>query len=478
MALISFVVPVYQVQGYLRQCLDSIFGQSSTDFEVIAVDDCSPDSSGEILAEYVAREPRLRVITLDRNEGQGPARNHGLAAATGEYVWFVDSDDWLAEGAVRAVADRLRETGAEMLIVDHAKVRWNHRVARSGSAAAGNRLSRAPQVFVLREWPEAIEILHVPWNKIVRRELLLRLDFRFRPGWYEDIPFTYGLLLAAERISTLDRVCIYYRLRRIGAATRTAGVGHFAIFSNWAQVFDLLDVAGPEAAPLRPLLFRRMVKHLLQVRGNGVRVPKELGRSFFAQMTMHYQRYLPPEGYPLPGGMEGVKHRLVAAGRYRSFQLLRAASRGLARLRRTIRRVRRRLTRSARNAAQLARNTTFRVYYLIQLRQPIDPSLAVYAAYWYRGYACNPAAIYEKARELAPGIRGVWVVRRDRREAIPAGVDHVVAGSLRYHRVLARARWLINNVNWPGRVVKRPGAVHVMTHHGTPVKVMGLDQQA
>ncbi|HEX5596659.1 MAG TPA: CDP-glycerol glycerophosphotransferase family protein [Micromonosporaceae bacterium] len=477
MALISFVVPVYQVQGYLRQCLDSIFGQSYTDFEVIAVDDCSPDSSGEILAEYAAQEPRLRIITLDCNEGQGPARNRGLAAATGEYVWFVDSDDWLADGAVRAVADRLRETSPEVLIVDHAKVRWNHRVELSGSAAADNRLSRAPQVFALPQWPEAIEILHVPWNKIVRRDLLLRLGFRFRSGWYEDIPFTFGLLLAAERISTLDRVCIYYRQRRYGAATRTTGAGHFAIFPNWARVFDLLDAAGGEADRLRPLFFQRMMKHLLLVRGNNQRVPKELRQQFFAQMTAHYHRYLPAEGYPVPGGVVGIKHRLVAGGRHRSYAALRTALRISGRLRRTGRRLRRRGVRAARFLLRGARASLFRAYYLLQLRQPIDPSLAVYAAYWYRGYACNPAAIYEKARELAPDIRGVWVVRRDRRGTVPPGVDYVVAGTARYYRTLARAKWLINNVNWPNQVVKRPGSVHVMTHHGTPLKVMGLDQQ-
>src|SRR4030081_558321 len=125
MTLISFVVPVYGVQGYLRECLDSILNQSFTDIEVIAVDDCSPDGCGDILAEYAARNPRLRVIALDRNSGQGPARNRGLAEATGEYVWFVDSDDWLADGALRAVVGRLRATDAEVLIVDHARVYWD-----------------------------------------------------------------------------------------------------------------------------------------------------------------------------------------------------------------------------------------------------------------------------------------------------------------------------------------------------------------
>ncbi|MEV4757248.1 bifunctional glycosyltransferase family 2 protein/CDP-glycerol:glycerophosphate glycerophosphotransferase [Micromonospora sp. NPDC049559] len=474
MTLISFVVPVYQVQGYLRQCLDSILNQSFTDIEVVAIDDCSPDHSGEILAEYAARDARLRVITLERNEGQGPARNRGVAAATGEYVWFLDSDDWLADGALRAVVDRLRETDAEVLIVDHARVYWDN---QTDSSVQGRRFHLAPQVFALRDWPEAIDILHVPWNKVIRRDLLDRLGFQFRSGWYEDVPFTYGLLGTAERITLLDRVCVYYRQRRAGAATRTVGDGHFAIFPNWAQVFDTLDDSRPGAAQLRGLLFRRMIWHFLMVRGNEDRLPKQLRKRFFTEMTAHYRRYLPPGGYPVPGGGEGLKHRLVAGGRHGTFQALRLAFRATGAARTAGEAVARRGVRAARAVVRAGREAANRSYYALQRRRSIDPSLALYAAYWYRGYACNPAAIYEKARELAPGVRGVWVVRRDKVSTLPPGVAYVVAGSRAYYRALARAKYLINNVNWPNNVVKRPGSVHVMTHHGTPLKVMGLDQQ-
>ncbi|MEV0730419.1 bifunctional glycosyltransferase family 2 protein/CDP-glycerol:glycerophosphate glycerophosphotransferase [Polymorphospora sp. NPDC050346] len=468
--MISFVVPVYQVQDYLRRCLDSILEQSYTDVEVIAVDDCSPDDSGTILAGYAARDPRVRVIRSAGNEGPGPARERGLAAATGDHVWFLDGDDWLAPGAVRAVADRLRHTAAEVLIVGHADAAPDGATWRTGRGPA---LHRAPEVFALRDWPAAIDVLHVPWNKVVRRSLLDRLDFRFRPGWYEDVPFTYALLLAAERISTLDRVCVFYR-QRAGAATATAGGGHFGIFPNWARVFDSLDDSRPETARLRPLLFRRMVWHFIRVRGNDDRLESALRPGFFTEMTAMYHRYLPPGGYPVPGGLEGIRHRLVAGGRHGTFLALRRTLRGV----RMVRRGGRRGVVALADAARRLRDLALAGYYRLQLRRPVDPALAVYAAYWYRGYACNPAAVYEKARELAPAVRGVWVVRRDRAGTLPAGVEHVVAGSPGYYRVLARAKWLINNVNWPNPVVKRPGAVHVMTHHGTPLKVMGLDQRA
>ena len=116
-----------------------------------------------------------------------------------------------------------------------------------------------------------------------------------------------------------------------------------------------------------------------------------------------------------------------------------------------------------------------RGYYAAQRTRPLDPNLAVFAAYWYRGVRCSPAAIYHKMRELAPDVQGVWIVKKNRITDLPPGTPYVVDGSVNYYRLLARARYLVNNVNFPDLYVKRPGSVYVQTHHGTPLKVMGMD---
>ncbi|MFC3503964.1 CDP-glycerol glycerophosphotransferase family protein [Micromonospora krabiensis] len=476
MTLISFVVPAYRVQGYLRECLDSILGQPVDDLEVIAVDDCSPDGSGEIITEYAARDQRVQAVRLTENVGLGPARNIGLDRATGEYVWFVDADDWLAPDCLPEVAERLRTTRPDVLLVDHVRVHWNDTATRS----AMREVFPTPPgegTFRLRDRPEVMRLLHTAWNRVVRRQFLVDLGLRFAPGWYEDVSFSYPALMAAKRIGVLDRVCVNYRQRRAGAITRTRGDRHFEVFPQWHRVFHLMDDWGPAVDELRPAVFERMIWHYLTVLGNGQRIAPELRPAFFAQITADYARWLPPGGYPAPDGVEGLKHRLVATGKWRTFSALRAANRARDTARRSARIARRRVTPVARRNVRRARDVLLREYYRAELRRPVDPSLAVYAAYWYRGYSCNPAAIHEAARRLAPQIRGVWIVRRDRVAAVPPGVEYVVAGTPAYYRVLARARWLINNVNFPDFVRKRPGTVHVQTHHGTPVKVMGLDQQ-
>lgn len=476
MTLLSFVVPAYRVQGYLRECLDSILEQPYDDLEVIGVDDASPDDSGEILLEYAERDPRVRPVRLAENAGLGPARNIGLDRAAGEYVWFVDGDDWLVPGCLPHVAERLVATRPDVLIVDHVRAHWNN----VGTRSAMREVFPEPPggtTFRLPERPETMRLLHTAWNRLVRREFLVDRGLRFAPGWYEDVSFSYPVLMAAARIGVLDRVCLNYRQRRTGAITRTRGDRHFEVFAQWHRVFRLLDRWGGGVAALRPVLFERMIWHYLTVLGNGERIAPELRPAFFAQIHTDYTRFLPPGGYPVPPGVEGVKHRLVAAGRWRTFSALRDANQATETARRTARKVRRRVLPVARRTARRARDAALREYYRGELRRPLDPTLAVFAAYWYRGYACNPAAIYAAARRLAPQVRGVWVVRRNRVHTLPPGVEYVVAGTREYYRALARARWLVNNVNFPDFVHKRPGSLHLQTHHGTPVKVMGLDQQ-
>ncbi len=104
--------------------------------------------------------------------------------------------------------------------------------------------------------------------------------------------------------------------------------------------------------------------------------------------------------------------------------------------------------------------------------------LALYSSYWGRAYECNPAAIHAAATRLAPHVRGVWAVSADQVPRLPPGVPGVVIRSFAYYRALARAKWTFNNANFGDEVVKRPGTVHVQTHHGTPLKLMGVDEPA
>jgi CDP-glycerol glycerophosphotransferase len=467
---LSIVVPVFKVQGFLRECLDSLLDPDVPDLEVIAVNDASPDGCAVILDEFAERDPRVRVKHLTENVGLGEARNIGLDEATGDYVWFVDSDDHVTEGAVRAVCDRLAETRPDVLLFDHARSYWTGRIQRN----VNNHLFReppAPDVFRPQERQSVLELIMTAWNRAFRREFLLHHGLRFSTGYYEDINVTYPLLMAAERISLLDRVCYVYRQRRRGAITKTPSERHFAAFAQYDRVFAFMDAMGERADPFRPLMFNRAIWHLMIILDRGRVGPDERAR-YFRELTELFHRHKPAGYRPPEKRSVAAKHRLIEKGDFGGYRRVVFAVR-------TKGRVRSRLGRYRRAQRRLSKATKKRIkyaYYKTQLRMPIDENLAVYAAYWYRGYACNPAAIYEAARTLAPEIRGVWVVRPSARGQIPEGVEHVFTGTPEYYRLMARAKYFVNNVNFPNEIVKRPGQVHVMTQHGTPLKRMGLDQ--
>jgi CDP-glycerol glycerophosphotransferase len=443
--LISLVVPIYRVEAYLRPCLDSILAQSFGDFELIAVDDGSPDRCGEIVGEYAMRDSRVRPVRLDANGGLGPARNAGFALATGDYTWFVDSDDWLASGALEAIAARLAGTTPDVLMVDYARSELDGRTQRN---LMGHLLRDAPAVFRIGDYPQLLRNFGVAWNKVVRTDFLREADLPFPPGWYEDIAFTYPVLERAARLSTLDRVCLYYRQRRRGSILGSSSARHIELFDQYELALSRL-----REETVKAHVRGYAITHGLIVLNAPGRLPTSARTPFHRRLVQFQRRH--------GVGPRGWRQRLLMAGLWRWYPRIKVLKRGLPRgdWKRKLRRL-----------PGLA-------YYWWQRRKPLQ-DLAVYSSYWGRAYECNPAAIHAKATRLAPHVRGVWLVTEEHAFAMPSNVDYVIVGSLAYYRALARAKWAIYNDNLEGEIVKRPGTVHLQTHHGTPLKRMGVDEPA
>ncbi|MFI5853686.1 CDP-glycerol glycerophosphotransferase family protein [Streptomyces parvulus] len=464
MPKLSLVVPVYNVRGYLPECLDSVLGQDYTDFEVVAVDDCSPDGSGAILDEYAKHDSRLRVIHLTENVGLGRARNAGLAEAQGEYVVFLDSDDTLSDGALKAMADRLEATGnPEILVYDYARTYWDGKVRpnlRADLLTAGG-----PDVFSLDERPELLDLLQIVWNKAYRRDFITRTGLTFPPGYYEDAPWTFCSMISAERIAVLGRVCVLYRQRREGGnILKTVSRKHFDVFDQYRRVFDFLD-QHDELARWHAPLFRKMVDHYLTVLERPGRLPRDARAEFFHRAAADYRARLPRDFEP-PAGRRRHKYTMLQRDVYPAMVSALAAAR-----------TRQRVRSRTRTALNRSKRSAMGVFYRSQLKLPLDENLAVFSAYWGRSVSCNPAAIDAELGRLAPHVRRVWAVRPEAAKQVPPGVEFVRVGSREYWAAVARAKYLVNNVNFGDGVVKREGQIHVQTHHGTPLKTMGLDQQ-
>ncbi|MEN3584741.1 bifunctional glycosyltransferase family 2 protein/CDP-glycerol:glycerophosphate glycerophosphotransferase [Streptomyces sp. ZYX-F-203] len=451
----SVIVPCHRVQGFLAECLDSVLEQSHTDFEVVAVDDRSPDGCGEILGEYAARDERVRVVRLPENVGLGRARNAGMPHATGDYLLFLDGDDSLAPGALRAIADRLDETGdPDVLVFDYARTHWWGGMRRNVLARV---LTEAgPGTFTAAERPEILDLLMVVWNKAYRRDFVEREGFAFPPGYYEDTPWTFPVLLTAETIAALDRVCLFYRQRRRGNILSTTSRRHFDIHDQYERVLAFV-ADRPELAGWLPFLHGKMREHCRDVLAKPDRLPPGDKAEFFRR-TARLARDHRPEG------VEAPRPRLTESS-HTAYRVGHQAGRA-----------RRELGRRARRARRTAADRWGSAGAALRANRPLDPDLIVYSAFSHRGMRGDPAAIHHAARRIAPRLRGVWVVRDEATAALlPADTEYVVAGGAAHRGVVERATFFVNNVNWPGAQVKRPGSVHIHTHQGTPLKYMGVD---
>ncbi|MET9394745.1 bifunctional glycosyltransferase family 2 protein/CDP-glycerol:glycerophosphate glycerophosphotransferase [Streptomyces sp. NPDC006624] len=455
----SIVVPSHGVAGRLSQALDSVLAQSFGDFELIPVCDAPDAPAADVAAGYAERDSRVTPVHSPPSAGLAGARNTGLRAAVGGHVLFLDGDDVLVPGALAALDDRLRAVGdVDVLYTEHERTPWWEGEPANPAAAL---LARTPDgAFSPGRAPRLTGVVLPAWSAVYRRAFLVERDVTFPGNHFTDVGFGGLAALRAERVAVLRAVVVRHLLRRQGNRLGLPGAHHTELLDQAELVLRQAARQDLAAERLHPL-FEQLFAAVLKTAAHPRRLPAGR-RAFFRRASALYRRHR-PAGYRPPGGSLGVQHRLLASGSYAAFRALRAANR-----------------RAARAAALLPRprGLRTRLRYAVWRRLPLDENLVVYCAYWGRGYACNPAAIHAKARELAPHLRAVFLVEPDAVGGMPPGVEYAVIGSRRYWEVLARAKYLVNNANFADAVVKRPGSVHLQTQHGTPLKKMGADQAA
>lgn len=213
---VSFVLPVYNVEAYLRKCLGSILSQTYPDFEVVIVDDGSTDNSLIICKQYANRDSRISVH-FQENQGQGIARNRGLDAAVGRYVCYVDPDDWVDDRMVEDLVPAMDASGADFasfgidFITENGTV--THTMAKFGQ-------SQLQGEAILHSAMIDLDVYSSPCNKIYSRTFLVSNDIRFPPlRVYEDVYYSRIMSRHAQHCIFFDRV-YYHALVRLESTTR------------------------------------------------------------------------------------------------------------------------------------------------------------------------------------------------------------------------------------------------------------------
>ena len=211
--LISIIVPIYNVENYLRQCLDSIQNQTYQNFECILINDGSPDNSADICREYVAKDSRFKYFEKE-NGGLSSARNFGIERSEGAYITFVDSDDWLGNVALQLLYDALKKENADISIGRyncydescHQYLFYDSNPDDSLEVIEGKEIINREGVEEMRygNWT-------VAYVKLFKRELLENLPFPLGKI-AEDTYWTWKVLLRASRVVYLNSYVYWYRI--------------------------------------------------------------------------------------------------------------------------------------------------------------------------------------------------------------------------------------------------------------------------
>ncbi len=246
MPAVSVIIAVYNVEAYLRRCLDTVRGQVLRDIEIICVDDGSTDGSPQVLAEYAAKDPRMRIVH-QTNMGAGRARNAGLGHATGRWLAFWDADDEFAAEMLSEMVDAGERSGAEVVAC-----------------------TVAPHGDMFRRWRGWA------WDKLFRRDFVERLGLEFQDlPVSNDLLFTYSALALADKVEPIGKSYVFHRKRQGSIETSRdraplaplaavkalyAKIGLVAGFSRWIPDFLFWHINRLKSADARRMLYRETRK--------------------------------------------------------------------------------------------------------------------------------------------------------------------------------------------------------------------------
>lgn len=237
---LSIVVPIYNIEDYLDKCLNSVLKQTFNDYECLMVIDGSKDNSYLIAEKYASLDERFKVINKV-NGGLSDARNVGMANSKGEYIYFLDGDDYLYLDAMEKCVNKLDETKADMVIFDVTQ----HNIAHNTTELITNNFDKNKVYSVDKDPTLLVKVLNAAWNKMYRKDLFLDNDIIYPYGYYyEDLGTTYRLMLKAKSIAFINEPLYNYLADRPGNITSSFNMNVYHVLDMVKINLDFYKING------------------------------------------------------------------------------------------------------------------------------------------------------------------------------------------------------------------------------------------
>lgn len=285
MPKVSILVPIYNVERYLRQCLDSIVNQTLRDIEVICINDGSTDGSLSIILEYASRDARVKVVDKP-NSGYGHSMNIGLGLATGDYIGIVESDDFADAGMFEKMFDAAQSNDAEVVMSNFYHF-WGHSAAEEQFTEnfKGSTYNRIISPMVERSLFFSMSAI---WCGIYKRSFLANRGIRFleTPGAsYQDTSFSFKVWTSAEKVYVVKDAFLHYRRDNMNSSVNSASKV-FCICDEYAEIERYLEQYPAKKAELAPIAF---AKKFIAYRWNYHRLLPAFQYAFLLKMAEQFK---------------------------------------------------------------------------------------------------------------------------------------------------------------------------------------------
>ena len=292
----------------MNRCLESVSNQDYGDFECICINDASSDSSPNTIREWAAKDSRFSIVENEENIGLGLTRNKGMALASGSYILFLDSDDWLELTTLSLLSQKISDDRPDLIFFDHYLAYNEEDIVESRQSLLLKKLVNPDYQYNISDY---VKLFHVAWNKAYNTEFLLNTGVKYPKGSYEDFVVSYKLLSLTRNVDVLvDHLYYYYQrggTKKYSPTKKPSSVDHFIVFSRYREILEFLT--GSKQKEEYPAVFTKMVNQLNAILFN--RIEKGRRIEFFKSSKQIIKELKPADLH-----YYGIKDKVLFCGFY------------------------------------------------------------------------------------------------------------------------------------------------------------------
>lgn len=448
MKTVSVIVPVFQTEKYIKDCLDSLLQQSYEQLEIIVIENGSSETCTSIIKEFQQKDNRIQLYILDENKGPGYARNFGMQKATGNYLYFLDSDDYLPRETIELLVEHIKEYPLIKGKIRQAYLSNGITVVFPGHITPKMYKENRMRLLKARS----------ALNCLIKRDFALKQNIAFseESDLFNDMNFMIPALLESEVIPFVKEA-IYFKRKRndpiLNPSLKQCGHQEYALnFFNMYHTYKNKYEQQEVQYELDKQLVSFYDKHLVKYFDGKIEIPK-----LFSELSEAMNR-IDKSIISNYGVFAKREYKAIFRQNESAYQRIHNQHQFL---------------RDLKDGFKTKRKWLKFLYKHIFRKLPRKDNLVFFESFLGKNYSDNPKYIYEYLDAHYPEYKTVWSFNE--KTTIPGKAKQVQRFSLSYFYTLARAKYWVNNSRMPYYLQKRKEGVYLQTWHGTPLKRLVFD---